>query len=143
MREKFPAAARRIMDERFGKDSIIALATVKGDVPSVRNVDGFYEDGSFYIITHTNSEKMRQIQDKPLVAVCGEWFAGHGLAENLGHVLRDENSSLMERLREAFSGWYSNGHVDEQDPGTCILRVELTDGVLFAHGTRYDIDFSR
>ena len=31
--------AEKIMRERFGKDSIIALATVEGSMPCVRNVD--------------------------------------------------------------------------------------------------------
>lgn len=31
--------AEKIMNERFGKDSIIALATVNDGMPAVRNVD--------------------------------------------------------------------------------------------------------
>jgi hypothetical protein len=30
----------------------------------------------------------------------------------------------------------------ESDLNTCILRIKLTDGLLFNHGTRYDIDFT-
>ena len=43
-----------IMAERFGKDSIIALATAEDGIPHVRNVDAYYESGSFYIITYTS-----------------------------------------------------------------------------------------
>lgn len=37
--------ALRILDERFGCDSLISLATINGDAPAVRTVNGYYEDG--------------------------------------------------------------------------------------------------
>ncbi len=135
--------ALAIMDERFGRDRMISLATSVDDLPSVRDVNGYYRDGSFYIITHALSGKMRQIAVNPRVAVSGEWFSGHGLAEDLGHVLKEENRELISTLRHVFSSWYHNGHVDESDPNTCILRVRLTDGVLFKNGTRYAVDFTQ
>ena len=135
--------ALAIMDERFGRDRMISLATSVDDLPSVRDVNGYYRDGSFYIITHALSGKMRQIAVNPRVAVSGEWFSGHGLAEDLGHVLKEENRELISTLRHVFSSWYHNGHVDEADPNTCLLRVKLTDAVLWKDGTRYAIDFTR
>ena len=135
--------ALAIMDERFGRDRMISLATSVDDLPSVRDVNGYYRDGSFYIITHALSGKMRQIAVNPRVAVSGEWFSGHGLAEDLGHVLKEENRELILTLRQVFSSWYHNGHVDETNPNTCILRVRLTDAVLFKDGTRYAIDYAQ
>ena len=61
MDEKLPQAALDVMNERFGKDSLIALATLDGTRPSVRTVDAFYEDGAFYVIAHALSGKMKQI----------------------------------------------------------------------------------
>jgi hypothetical protein len=55
----------------------------------------------------------------------------------------ESNSDLTAKLREVFAEWFGNGHTDENDPNTCILRVRLTDGALMSHGTRYEIDFSR
>lgn len=133
--------ALQIMNDRFGKDSLIALATVEDGVPHVRTVNAYYEGGAFYIITHAASGKMQQICKNSAVAVSGDWFTGHGVGENLGHVLLLKNAALMEKLRAAFSAWYTNGHVNEADPGTCILRVRLTDGVLFADGNRFDLQF--
>lgn len=130
-----------IMRERFGKDSLIALATVENGVPFVRTVDAVYLDGAFYVVTYTLSAKMRQIAKDPTVAVCGEWFTAHGTGENLGHVLREENRAVMEILRAAFAAWYDNGHTNEADPNTCLLKIRLTDGVLFSDGTRYEITF--
>ncbi len=86
--EKLTLETKEIMNERFGKDNIIAIATVKDGEPYVRNVNGFYENGAFYIITHARSNKMKQIEEN-----------------------------------------------------TCILCIQLTDGILFSHGTRYNIDF--
>ena len=135
--------ALAIMDERFGRDRMISLATSVNDLPSVRDVNGYYRDGSFYIITHALSGKMQQIAQNHRVAISGEWFSAHGLAENLGHVLKEENRELILTLRQVFSSWYHNGHVDETDPNTCILRVRLTDAVLFKDGTRYAIDYAQ
>lgn len=50
--EKLTQKTADIMKERFGKDNIIALATIDNDIPYVRNVNAFYEDGAFYIITY-------------------------------------------------------------------------------------------
>ena len=130
-----------IMQERFGKDSLIALATVDGDIPAVRTVNTVYIDGAFYVVTYALSGKMKQIAKNPTVAICGDWFTAHGVAENLGHVLLEENQNIKEKLRTAFSAWYNNGHTNEADPNTCLLKIRLTDGVLFSHGTRYDIEF--
>ena len=141
MAEKLPQAALDVMNERFGKDSLIALATLDGERPSVRNVNALYEDGAFYVITHALSGKMKQIALNPAVAVSGEWFTGHGVGENLGYLCAEKNHAIAAKLRAAFAAWYGNGHINEADPNTCILRVRLTDGVLFSHGTRYDLDF--
>lgn len=117
------------------------MATVDGDIPAVRTVNTVYIDGAFYVVTYALSGKMKQIAKNPTVAICGDWFTAHGVGENLGHVLLEENQNIMEKLRTAFSAWYNNGHTNEADPNTCLLKIRLTDGVLFSHGTRYDIEF--
>lgn len=130
-----------ILTNRFGKDSLIALATVENGIPHVRTVDAVYINGAFYVVTYALSGKMQQIAKNPVVAISGEWFTAHGIGENLGHVLLPENKEIMDILRAAFSVWYDNGHTNEADPHTCLLKIQLTDGVLFSDGTRYDIDF--
>ena len=120
---------------------MLSLATVEDGIPSVRTVNSYYEEGAFYVITYALSNKMRQIGKEPTVAVCGEWFTAHGIGENMGHVKAEGNEEIMSKLRAVFAEWYDNGHTNEDDPNTCLLRIRLTDGVLFHHGTRYDIDF--
>lgn len=142
MPEKFPIKAREIMDERFSCDSLIALATIENNAPYVRAVNSYYEDGSFYVVTYAKSNKMRQIEKNPAVSICGDWFTAQGAGENMGHVLLPENADMMDKLRTVFAEWYDNGHVNEADENTVLLRIRLTRGVLFSHGIRYDIDFT-
>ena len=132
-----------LLAECFGRDSLISVATTEGVRPHVRLVNGYYAEGAFYVVTDARSNKMRQIAGSPEVALCGEWFTGHGVGEHLGHVRNEENAALMGKLREAFAGWYGNGHVDESDPNICLLRIRLTDGVLMHNGTKYELDFIR
>ena len=132
----------QIMEERFGCDNLLALATVEEGKPCVRTVNGYYEDGAFYIVTYALSNKIRQIEKEPEVALCGDWFTARGIGENLGHVKAECNEEIMSRVRVVFAEWYDNGHTNEDDPNTCLLRIRLTEGVLFHHGTRYDIAFS-
>lgn len=140
---KITPEIQEIMRERFGHDTLLSVATAEDNVPYVRIVDSFYDDGSFYIITYSLSNKMKQLAKNPAVAVCGEWFTARGIGENLGYIRDEKNTEIAAKLREAFASWYSNGHTDESDPNTCILRIRLTDGVLFNKGTRYDIDFNK
>lgn len=128
----------KLLTERFGRDSLIALATQECGVPSVRAVNALYEGGAFYCITDARSNKMRQIAKNSTVGLCGEWFTGHGRGENLGWIGAKENEVIAEKLRKAFASWLGNGHVNEADENTVILKVTLTDGVLMSHGTRYE-----
>ena len=142
MNEKFPLEAQLIMNDRFNKDSLIALATVDGNTPHVRAVNSYYEDGCFYTITYALSNKMKQIAVDPTVAICGDWFTGHGIGDNLGWIRDEKNNDIANKLRAAFAAWYDNGHTNEADVNTVILRIRMTDGVLLHHGTRFEIDFT-
>lgn len=140
--EKVSEEAKKLMVERFGMDTVIALATTEDGVPHVRYVNAYYEEGAFYVITYGLSNKMRQIENDPVVAIAGEWFTAHGRGSNLGYFGKSENSEIAEKLKKAFEAWIDNGHNNFEDENTCILRIQLTDGVLFSHGTRHDMDFT-
>ncbi len=135
---KLGSEAERIMIERFGKDTVIALATEEHDVPYVRNVNAYYEDGSFYIITYALSNKIKQIEKNPNVAIAGDWFTAHGKGNNLGYFGKEENRIIAEKLKIVFAEWIDNGHNNFDDENTIILCVELTDGLLLSHGIRYE-----
>lgn len=140
--EKLNENVEKIMMERFGKDSLIALATVENGVPYVRTVDGYYDKRAFYVLTYALSNKMKQIARNPVVAISGEWFTAHGTGSNLGWFCKKENEQIATKMKTLFAEWIDNGHNNFEDENTCILRIELTDGVLFSNGTRYDIDFT-
>ena len=82
--KKIDQEVEKIMSERFGKDTVLALATMKHEMPYVRYVNAYYENGAFYIITHALSGKMKQIENHPIVEIAGEWFTAHGKGVNLG-----------------------------------------------------------
>ena len=140
--EKLTKEIDAILLERFGKDSIIALATATDNIPHVRSVDAFYEDGAFYVLTYGLSGKMKQIEQNPTVALSGEWFTAHGLGTNLGYFGNADNSRIANKMRQVFSAWIDNGHNNFEDINTCILRIKLTHGILFSNGVRYEIDFT-
>lgn len=134
--------ALTILTQRFGKDSLIAIAGTDGERMHNRMVDAFYEDGAFYVSTYALSNKMKQIEANPDVAVCAvDWFSGHGVGRNLGWVLEPQNAKIRSKLREAFA-WYDHAN-NEQDKHCCILEIRLTDGMLIKdhHALRYQIDF--
>lgn len=136
--KKLSPEAEKIMIERFGKDTVIALATVENGIPHVRNVNAYYEDGSFYIITYALSNKMKHIENNPTIAIAGEWFTAHGKGINLGYWGKEKNHLIAEKLKNAFAEWIDNGHNNFNDENTIILCVELTDGLLLSRGTRYE-----
>lgn len=140
--QKLTHTTETLLHERFGKDSIISLATTNGLVPYVRQVDAYYEDSAFYVLTHALSGKIQQIAKNPQVAIAGEWFTAHGVAENLGWVGSPENAAIGGKMLQIFSEWINNGHTDLTDINSCILRIRLTQGILFSHGTRHEIDFT-
>jgi len=136
--KKLNEEVEKVMVERFGKDTIIALATIEKEVPYVRYVDAYYENGAFYVITYALSNKMRHMEQNPTIAIAGEWFTAHGKGINLGYFGKKENRTIADKLKKAFAEWIDNEHNNFDDENTIILCVELTDGVLFSHGTRYE-----
>lgn len=140
--EKLTAETEKIMLERFGRDSLISLATAADNIPYVRTVNAFYENKAFYVLTYGLSSKMKQITENSAVAISGEWFTAHGRGVNMGYFGKPENKAVADKMRTVFSEWIDNGHNNFEDENTCILRIDLTDGVLFSQGTRYEIDFT-
>lgn len=121
-----------------GKDNVIALATISKELsqeglirPVVRDVDAMYEDGVFYIVTDARSNKVKEIEAHKEVAVSANFedFHSHGVAKNLGWVLKPENAALREKLMKVFEAWYVPTN-DESDINTVFVEVRLTEGTL-------------
>ncbi len=131
------AEAVKVLEQRFGKDTMMVLVTVAENVPYARIVDAYYENGALYVITHALSSKMKQIDKNPAVAISSDWFTARGTARSMGWFCSEENSAMAERLREVFAAWIDNGDNDFSDHNTIILRIELTHGVVFHENNEY------
>ena len=145
-------AGMKILEEKFGggKDNVLALATIAQEPnangmprPVVRDVDAYYEDGVFYCAVNAKTNKMRQIEQNPevAIAVCFGWFTANGIAENLGWVLDPKNAGLREKIRKAFE-WYDDV-TNEKDENSIFLAIRLTRGtiILDHHAKYYHMDF--
>ena len=143
----------QLMQERCGngKDNLISLSTIAMTPgadgkprPYARDVDAFYEDGTFYVSTSAKATKMQQIAHNSEVAftVCGEWVSGNGVGENLGWVMEPKNAELRLKLREAFSAWYDFAN-NESSEESIILAIRITRATLIKdHGAvKYFMDF--
>jgi len=143
-----------ILEKKFGnnKDNIVALATIALEPtadgkprPVVRDVDAYYEDGVFYVITWGESSKMLQIAQNNEIAItpCFGWFTASGVGENLGWVLDPKNAELRTKLRKAFEKWYDMAN-DENNKNCCYLALRLTNGIINInhHEKLYFMDFA-
>jgi uncharacterized pyridoxamine 5'-phosphate oxidase family protein len=139
-----------ILKERFGggKDNVITLATVSLDPgangkvkPAVRDVDAYFEDGVFYVVTHGQSNKMKQINENSnvCVSVPFEDFFSSATAKNLGWVMEPHNAELRIKLREVFKDWYDFAN-NEMDQNCCYISIQLNKGTLrINHGEAFYI----
>jgi|LGOV01.1.fsa_nt_gb uncharacterized pyridoxamine 5'-phosphate oxidase family protein len=139
MSKAFDKFLKKII-RQFGKDRNMALATSLEDVPSVRIIDTYYLDSSFYIATHESSEKVQQIMKNKYVSLCTNLHEFQGEAINIGHPLDEENKEIREVLIEAFSNWYF-AHNDESDPKMCLIQVKLNTAFTYFNKIGYNVDF--
>lgn len=133
-------SATELMKEQLGHDVIISLATCTENGVNVRNVNGYYKDGSVYVVTHSCTHKMKDIDKRSNVAICKDLMCAQGIGENLGNPKAESNRELREELKKKFVAFYDR-HVDENDPGTCILKITLTTAIAFSKDTKYIIDY--
>jgi len=129
-----------IMNGLYGHDVVMPLATVNDGKANLRQVNAYYKDKAFYITTYALSNKMIEIAINPYVAINNNLFVAHGLGENIGNPLNENNKELREELRQVFCAFYPK-HVNEKDKNTCILKIELDDAIVFDHDYKYVIDF--
>ncbi|NCC83449.1 MAG: pyridoxamine 5'-phosphate oxidase family protein [Clostridia bacterium] len=132
--------AKQVMEDLFAKDTQFALATAHANEPSVRMVDVYFEDDSFYLVTHAKSQKVRELTANSKVALCSKLHRFSGLASNLGHPLRQENQVIRSKLVMAFAPWYF-AHNNEEDENLCFVRIVLQEGFFYQGRMGYRVDF--
>lgn len=134
--------ANKILAREFGKNRKMYLATSFDEVPSVRIVNTFYWNRSFYIVTHETSEIVQQIIKNKNVSICAT-ASNHkfqGEAINIGHPLKEENKEIRDILTNAFSSGYFEQY-DESDPKICYVQVKVNEAFTYANKIGYKVDF--
>lgn len=130
----------KVMEELFGRDYQFALATSKDNKPSLRFIDAYYKNGSFWIVTYRNSRKVRDIVSNPNVELCYKLFSFTGMAYDMGHPLKEENAEIRKELIKVFEPWYF-AHNDEKDENMCYVKIKLETGFFYKDGKAYKVDF--
>lgn len=134
--------AMQAMEKLFGQDCVFAMATASKDgKPSVRELDTYWQDGAFYVVTHRKTQKVREIEANPYMSLCREWFRFSGTAVNIGHPRDAANAAIRETLMKVFEPWYLP-HNNEDDPHMCFVKITPKSGFFFLDGTGYKVDFA-
>ncbi|HEY9187326.1 MAG TPA: pyridoxamine 5'-phosphate oxidase family protein [Ignavibacteria bacterium] len=130
----------KVINELFARDYQFALATINNNMPSIRFVDTYYDNGCFYIVTYAKSKKVKELEINKNVSLCNKLYNFIGVAYNIGHPLKPQNSEIREKLVSAFEPWYFK-HNNENDENMCYIKVELTNGFFYKAGIGYKVDF--
>ena len=112
-----------IINEKYQHDTIMLIATCKDNVPSVRSVDCFYYDGSFWIVTDLRTNYVKEIQSNENVMISD---GGHNRfwskAIVTGHPLTPENQSIRKVFLKVFHHWYEDVN-NENLETICYVKV--------------------
>ncbi|MCV2231243.1 hypothetical protein N7548_00185 [Acholeplasma manati] len=112
-----------IIQEKFQNDSIVLVVTAKDNVPTVRSVDSFYYQGSFWIVTDLNCNYVKEIQSNPYVMISD---GGHNRfwckAYVTGHPLDVVNKDIREVFLKVFHHWYKEVN-NEDIQSVCYIKA--------------------
>lgn len=133
--------AMEVMKELFSKDCVYALATSNNSRPSLRMVDAYYEEGSFYVVTYAGSTKVKDLQVNKNVSLCSKGYCFEGSACLIGHPLAPSNSQIREKLIQVFEPWYFK-HNNEGDEAMCYVKIDLEHGFFYKDGTGYKVNYA-
>ncbi len=112
-----------ILKERYSNDTILLIATAKDNVPSVRCVDSFYHEGSFWIVTDLRCNYVKEIQGNKHAMISD---AGHNRfwcnTEVTGHPLDAANKDIREVFMKVFHHWYKEVNNEELE-SVCYIKA--------------------
>lgn len=129
-----------VMTELFGKDFTFSFATAMDNIPSIRVIDTFYDNGAFWIVTYAKSNKVKEIESNPNAALCNNLYSFKGKACNVGHPLDAHNKEIRDKLIVAFETWYF-AHNNENDENMCYVKFAPESGFFYKDGTGYKVNF--
>lgn len=130
----------KLIEKLFSRDYQFAMATAANDIPSLRFIDTYFDNGAFYSVTYADTNKVKEIAVNPNVVLCSRrGYSFKGMAYNIGHPLLIENSEIRNKLIKAFEPWYFK-HNNEADD-ICILKIVPESGFVHKNGIGYNINF--
>jgi hypothetical protein len=133
--------AIELMKVQLGHNVEIPLATCFNGGTSMRIVNGYYKDAAIYVMTHTSTHKMQEININPNISICKNLLQAWGIGENIGNPKEQKNKEISKELRKVFISFYGL-HINEDDSGCCILKIRLTEAVVFNEEAKYIINYS-
>lgn len=139
MKEYWQRACEVVRDS-FGQRFVYALATSAEGQVNVRSVYSFMYNDKMYIITHSDSNKVKEIEKNPQVAMVYKAQRAYGIATNLGHPLLEQNKELSKIIRREMGDAYQQV-VTESDENVCILEISVYRAVAYTAIHKYDINF--
>ena len=136
------SGVREIIEDKYRDDSILLIATAKENVPSVRSVDSFYHDGSFWIVTDIRANYVKEIQSNNKVMISD---AGHNRfwceAIVTGHPLDDINKSIREVFLKVFKNWYKEVN-NEELKTVCYIKATPYKGYVHKNKIGYTFNLN-
>ena len=132
--------AKEVMHENFGHVVEMSLASCMENNVTVRDVNVYYDNGKFYLLSKSTNSLMRDIAVNPRVGLCNASHNVYGNAKSLGHPLEAKNADLRKMLKKQFSMNYDE-YVTEHNPEMRIVEITVTTAETFTRYHRYEIDF--
>lgn len=133
---------KEIIKKRYDKDTVLLIATAKDNVPSVRCVDSFYYEDSFWVVTDLSCNYVKEIQSNSNVMISD---GGHNRfwckAEITGHPLDDQNKSIRNHYLKVFHNWYKEVN-NEELKSVCYIRVTPYKGYIHQDKIGYTFNFN-
>lgn len=133
--------ALEIAHDLFAEDNVFAMATTNDQLPSVRMVDVYLDNNAFYMVTHSSTQKVKEIEINPNVSLSKGMHRFFGVAHNLGHPFKAGNEAIRAKIAELLPNRHFN-RLDKDDESLVILRVDLSKGFFHKDGLGFDINFN-
>lgn len=140
MTDNYFERAKEVMSENFGHIVEMCVASCVDNNVAVRDLNTYYHDGKFYILSKNGNSLVRDIAVNPRVGLCHGSHNIYGTAKSLGHPLERNNSELRKMLKKQFSLNYDE-YVTEHNPEMRIVEVTVTQAETYTRYHRYEIDF--
>lgn len=131
-----------ILKEKYSNDTILLIATAKDNVPTVRSVDAFYYNGSFWIVTDLRCNYVKEIQSNGHVMISD---GGHNRfwcnAVVAGHPLDDNNKDIREVFMKVFHNWYKDVN-NESLKSVCYIKADPYKGYIHKDKVGYSFNIN-